>query len=189
MSIYTVITIVCWAVLLTYWFANAQKVKAAVQTQSRSSRMLYMFIMISGFVIVYAKVFAVGILGCQLIPKNSITGAIGSAVCISGVAFAIWARTVLGKNWSGEVTLKKEHELVQSGPYKIVRHPIYTGFEIGLLGVAITIGQLKGLVGFSMVFVNHYFKTQMEEKIMYAQFPAQYPDYAKRVKRLIPFIF
>ncbi len=189
MSIYTGITIFCWAVLLTYWFINAPRVKAAVQTQSRISRYLYMLIMISGFVIVYARIFAIGILGFQLIPANDITGITGAVVCISGVAFAIWARRTLGTNWSAEVTLKKEHELVQSGPYKIVRHPIYTGFEIGLLGVAITIGQLKGLVGLSMVFVNHYFKTRMEEEIMYSQFPAKYPEYVKRVKRLVPFVF
>ncbi len=189
MSIYTGITIFCWAVLLTYWFINAPKVKAAEKTQSSISRFLYMLVMVSGFVIVYARVLAIGVLGIQVIPANDITGIIGAAVCISGVGFAIWARKTLGSNWSARVTLKKEHELVQSGPYKIVRHPIYTGFEIGLLGVAITIGQLKGLLGLSMVFVNHYFKTRIEEEIMYSQFPAQYPEYAKRVKRLIPLIF
>jgi protein-S-isoprenylcysteine O-methyltransferase Ste14 len=189
MSIYTGITIFCWAVLLTYWFTNAQKVKAAEHTQSRLSRYIYLLFMVSGFVIVYARVLAIGLLGYQIIPANDVSGITGVVVCISGVAFAIWARTALGDNWSGEVTLKKEHELIQSGPYKIVRHPIYTGFEIGLLGVAITIGQMKGLVGLSILFVNHYFKTRMEEEIMYRQFPLQYPEYAKRVKRLIPFIF
>jgi protein-S-isoprenylcysteine O-methyltransferase Ste14 len=189
MSIYTGLTILCWCALLTYWFVKASKVKAAVQTQTKTSRYIYMVIMISGFTITYARVFAQGIFGYQLIPVNDFTGIAGLAVCISGVAFAIWARKTLGNNWSGEVTLKKEHELVQSGPYKIVRHPIYTGFEIGLLGVAITIGQLKGLVGLSIVFVNHYFKTRMEEEIMCRQFPAQYPEYIRRVKRLVPFVF
>ncbi len=189
MSIYTILTIPCWAMLLTYWFINARKVKTAVHTQSRASRYLYLFFLVSGFVITYARVFAIGILGYQLIPVTPISGIAGLATCIAGVGFAIWARTVLGENWSGEVTLKKEHELVQTGPYKIVRHPIYTGFEIGLLGVIITIGQLKGMVGLAIVFVNHYFKTRMEEDIMYGQFPTQYPVYVKRVKRLIPFIF
>jgi len=189
MSVYTEITIACWAVLLTYWFVNASKVKAAVQTQTALSRYVYLFFLASGFVITYARIFAVGPLGYQLIPVNDLSGIVGLAVCIGGVAFAIWARRTLGNNWSGEVTLKKEHELVQRGPYKIVRHPIYTGFEIGLLGVAITIGQVKGLLGLSIVFAAHYYKTTMEEKIMYAQFPTQYADYAKRVKRLVPFVF
>jgi protein-S-isoprenylcysteine O-methyltransferase Ste14 len=174
---------------MTYWIINALKVKSTAQRQSRISRFIYLLFMVSGFTIIYAKVFAIGIFGDQVIPKNDITGAIGLAICISGVAFAIWARYTLGTNWSGEVTLKKEHELVQSGPYSIVRHPIYTGFDIGLLGVAITIGQLKGIVGLSLVFCCHYYKTTMEEKIMYAQFTEQYVGYAKRVKRLIPFIF
>jgi protein-S-isoprenylcysteine O-methyltransferase Ste14 len=189
MSIYTGITIVCWAILLLYWFANAQKVKAAAHTQTKVSRYVYMLFFISGFVIVYSKRLALGILGYQVIPANSISGMAGDAICIGGVAFAIWARKVLGDNWSAQVTLKKGHELVQKGPYKIVRHPIYTGFEIGLLGVAITIGQLKGVVGLGIAFGCHYYKTTMEEKIMYTEFPTQYADYAKRVKRLVPFVF
>ena len=189
MTTYTDITIGCWAGLLFYWFANASKVKAAVQTQTALSRYVYLFFLALGFVITYAKVFAVGPLSYQLIPVNDLSGAVGTVTCIGGVTFAIWARKTLGNNWSGEVTLKKEHELVQTGPYKIVRHPIYTGFEIGLLGVAITIGQLKGLLGLATVFSAHYYKTTMEEKIMYAQFPTQYADYARRVKRLVPFVF
>ena len=189
MSIYTILTIGCWAVLLTYWFVNAPKVKATAETQGNLSRGLYMLVMVSAFVITYAKAFAIGVLGYQLIPAGDVSGAVGLGVCISGVAFAIWARRTLGDNWSGRVTLKKEHELIQSGPYRIVRHPIYTGFEIGLLGVAITIGQLKGLAGVSILFANHYFKTRMEEEIMYRTFPTQYADYARRVKRLIPFVF
>jgi protein-S-isoprenylcysteine O-methyltransferase Ste14 len=189
MSIYTGATIFCWAVLLLYWFANAQKVKAAAHTQTRISRYIYMFFFISAFVIVYTRGLAIGILGYQLIPANTVSGVVGMVICISGVAFAIWARKTLGDNWSAQVTLKKEHELVQKGPYKFVRHPIYTGFEIGLLGVAITIGQLKGLVGLSIAFFCHYYKTTMEEKIMYSEFGEQYAEYAKRVKRLIPFVF
>ena len=189
MSIYTEVTLFCWCILFAYWFINAQKVKTAVQKQSRLSRYLYLFLFFSGWFIIYSPYCAIGILGYQLIPANTLTGITGGTICVGGVAFAIWARKTLGDNWSGDVTLKKEHELVQSGPYRFVRHPIYTGFEIGLLGVAITVGQLKGLVGLSLAFACHYYKTTMEEKIMYQQFGHKYAIYAKQVKRLVPFVF
>jgi len=189
MNPYTLATVFCWIVLFTYWGVNASKVKAVVQAQSRISRYTYLFFFFSGFFIIYSPYFSIGLLARQIVPANIWSGLTGVAINIAGVAFAIWARKTLGNNWSGDVTLKKEHELVQSGPYKIVRHPIYTGFEIGLLGAAITVGQMKGLVGLSLAFCCHYYKTTMEEEIMYQQFPQQYPEYAKRVKRLIPFIF
>ena len=189
MNVYTQITLSFWLVLFAYWFLNAGKVKANVQAQSRVSRYLYLFFLFSGGIIAYSPWFAIGVLGHQIIPENQYTGILGMVVCLGGVAFAIWARKTLGDNWSGDVTLKKEHELVQSGPYSIVRHPIYTGFEIAVLGAAITVGQLKGIVGLSMVFAAHYFKTTMEEKIMYQQFGERYADYSKRVKRLVPFVF
>ena len=189
MNTYTVITLFFWFVLFIYWGINAQKVKSAVQKQSRFSRYLYLFLFFSGWFIIYSPYCAVGILGYQLIPASAASGIAGVIISACGVAFAIWARKTLGANWSGDVTLKKEHELIQSGPYQFVRHPIYTSFEIGLLGVAITVGQLKGLVGLSLVFACHYYKSAMEEKIMYQQFGDRYDDYAKRVKRLVPFVF
>ena len=186
---YTNITLIGWVVLFIYWFVNAQEVKAAVQKQTQASRYIYLFFLALGFSIIYFPFFGWGLLSYQIIPSNDITGVIGIMVSFSGIAFAIWARKTLGKNWSGEVTLKEGHELIQTGPYRIVRHPIYTGFEIALLGAAITAGQAKGLLGLAIIFLNHYFKTRMEEEIMYSQFPTQYPEYVKRVKRLVPFIF
>ena len=116
-------------------------------------------------------------------------GIIGAVISALGVAFAIWARKTLGDNWSANVTLKKEHELIQSGPYKIVRHPIYTGFELCFLGAAITIGQAKGFVALLIIFIAHNLKIAMEEKLMHQQFGERYVLYSKRVKKLVPFIY
>jgi protein-S-isoprenylcysteine O-methyltransferase Ste14 len=189
MSMYTGITIVCWLILLAYWGYNSRKVKTAVFTQTKTSRYVYLFFLLTSFIILYFRFAAVGILGYQIIPVNRFTGLAGAGICVAGVAFAIWARKFLGDNWSAEVTLKQGHKLIQSGPYQFVRHPIYTGFEIAFLGTVITIGQLKGFVGLGILFTNHFYKTMMEEKILREQFREQYLDYAKRVRRLIPFIF
>jgi len=188
MNNYTLLTIIFWGLLFFYWWLVSRKVKTAVYAQSSASRFVYLLFLVFSFALLYAP-FKLPLLDYQVIAHNLYTGVAGVLICLAGVAFAITARKFLGTNWSAEVTLKQEHQLIQSGPYKFVRHPIYTGFELAFFGAAITIGQLKGLVGLSILFVNHYFKTKMEEEILLQQFPGQYTLYAKRVKRLIPFIF
>jgi protein-S-isoprenylcysteine O-methyltransferase len=123
-----------------------------------------------------------------MLPQNDMTGAIGCILCASGIAFAIWARYMLGENWSGNVTLKKGHELIRSGPYSIVRHPIYTGALIGLLGSACVTGELKGFISIVVCFIGFWHKLRMEEDFMMEEFPDQYPAYRASVKMLIPFI-
>lgn len=186
---YVLVTVLCWCVFFTYWGIKANKVKAAVYTQGRASRVVYLFFLFFSLINVYIPLFSFGVLGCQVIPVSAWSGITGVIICMEGVAFAIWARYTLGTNWSAKVTLKKEHELIQHGPYKIVRHPIYTGFELATLGPVIAIGQLKGFVALAIIFTAHVLKIRMEEEIMNKQFPSQYAAYAKRVKRLIPYVF
>ena len=189
MSHYTYATLFCWLIMLLYWGYSSRNVKTTVYAQTTTSRYIYLAFLLLSFVIVYSPAFAIGPLAYQIIPVTRWGWLTGAGITVAAIGFAIWARKVLGDNWSGNVTLKKDHQLVQSGPYRIVRHPIYTGFEWGLLGAAITVGQLKGFVGVGVIFLNHFYKTTMEEEILYEQFPEQYTEYAKRVKRLVPFIF
>ncbi len=167
----------------------SQKVKTTVYTEGKIPRIIYLFLVFSSLEIVYNPFFAPGFFSYQVIQVGNFSGIAGALVSISGVSFAIWARKTLGENWSATITLKKEHELIQSGPYKIVRHPIYTGFELMILGPAIISGELKGFIALGIVFVSHVFKIMKEEKLMRQQFPNQYVEYSKRVKRLVPFIF
>jgi protein-S-isoprenylcysteine O-methyltransferase Ste14 len=186
---YLLTTVFCWCAFFTYWGIMAKRVKAAVYAQDKLSRAAYLFFVFFSLFSVYIPSFAVGLLGYQMVPESNWSGIGGSIISVTGVAFAIWARYTLGTNWSARVTLKKEHELIQNGPYSIVRHPIYTGFEMAVLGPAIVVGQLKGFVALAIVFTAHVLKIRMEEVLMNKQFPSQYAAYSKRVKRLIPFIF
>jgi protein-S-isoprenylcysteine O-methyltransferase Ste14 len=102
------------------------------------------------------------------------------------VAFAIWARATLGRNWSAVVQVKQGHELVERGPYRWVRHPIYTGLLMGFLGTACALGEWRGLLGTAIVGVSFWFKLKLEERWMREQFGARYEDYMRRVKALIP---
>ena len=110
----------------------------------------------------------------------------GVALLAAGLAFAVWARVHLGRNWSGSVTVKAGHELIRTGPYGYVRHPIYTGLIAALLGTAITSGTVRAAVGFAIMVVAFLYKLRLEEAFMRETFPEEYPRYAAVVPRLIP---
>jgi protein-S-isoprenylcysteine O-methyltransferase Ste14 len=111
---------------------------------------------------------------------------IGAVVNLLGLGFSVWARVYLGNNWSRSVTIKQNHELITGGPYGLVRHPIYTGLLIGVLGTAIAIGQVRGLVAFAFIFTSLWFKLRLEERWMRLQFGDVYEQYAQRVPALVP---
>jgi protein-S-isoprenylcysteine O-methyltransferase Ste14 len=114
-------------------------------------------------------------------------GVIGVVLCALGIGLAIWARTYLGRNWGVPMSRKENPELVTTGPYAYVRHPIYTGILIAMLGSAIGTSPFWALplVLFGIFFV---YSARKEEKLMMEEFPEQYPAYMRRTKMLVPFI-
>jgi protein-S-isoprenylcysteine O-methyltransferase Ste14 len=114
---------------------------------------------------------------------------VGLVLTVLGLLLAIWARVVLGGNWSGSVTFKEDHELIVRGPYALVRHPIYTALLLMYLGTELAIGTVGGLVGWPIFFLSFWIKFRQEEALMIAHFGEQYSVYRKRVRALIPFVF
>ena len=112
---------------------------------------------------------------------------LGVGLCVAGFGFAFWARGHLGRNWGMPMSLRQGHELVTSGPYAYVRHPIYTGLMVAMIGSALTLGAVS-LAVFALCFGYFVFSARTEEKMMLAQFPDAYPPYRRRTKMLIPFI-
>jgi protein-S-isoprenylcysteine O-methyltransferase Ste14 len=119
---------------------------------------------------------------------NSILlGAIGAAIVLFGVGLAVYARIYIGRNWGMPMSRKEEPELVTSGPYAFVRHPIYTGIVLAMLGSAIGLSVLWGIM--LIVFAPYFvYSARREEELMREQFPAQYPDYMRRTKMIVPFV-
>jgi protein-S-isoprenylcysteine O-methyltransferase Ste14 len=104
------------------------------------------------------------------------------------MAFSFWARVLLAGNWSGSVTLKHGHELVVDGPYRWVRHPIYTGLLVALAGTALALGEWRGLLAIAIAAAALWRKLQLEEALMRGQFGDAYVRYAEHVPPLIPFV-
>lgn len=108
---------------------------------------------------------------------------------MAGVIFAIWARIALGTNWSGFVTVKQNHELIRSGPYALVRHPIYAGITVAVLGTAIFDGEMRGIVLIIATIPALLYKINLEEQFMTEQFGSEYVDYRETTKTLVPFLW
>ena len=117
------------------------------------------------------------------------TKIIADIVTFLGMLIMIWARKTLDRNWSANIVLKKEHELITSGPYAFVRHPIYTGLSLMILGVVIYINTLAFTIFFVLFFFGAYYKAKKEERLLINHFADKYLEYKKKTKALIPFIF
>jgi protein-S-isoprenylcysteine O-methyltransferase Ste14 len=106
----------------------------------------------------------------------------------AGLAFSVWARVHLGRNWSGTVTVKEHHALVCTGPYSLVRHPIYTGLLLALIGTAMAIGEWRGVLGVGCALIGFLWKIRVEERRMRLTFP-EYERYRKNTAVLIPLLY
>jgi protein-S-isoprenylcysteine O-methyltransferase Ste14 len=121
--------------------------------------------------------------------SDSIFGYVGILLCAAGVAIAIWARAYLGSNWGVPMSVKENQGLVTTGPYALVRHPIYTGMGLAILGSALFLGGLWFFVVLVFFFGFVVVSAKREEKLLTQQFPDAYPAYKKRTKALIPFVW
>ena len=170
---------VVWALFWVYWFASAFGVK-----QGRASRRR---IPLNGLAALSVLLIVRAFRGGSLAVHSPILGAIGAVVFASGIAFAIWARVHLGRNWGMPMTEKAEPQLVTSGPYRFVRHPIYSGILAGVLGTAL-VTNLIGLIITVILGAYFYYSASVEEKNLTAPFPTAYPAYRANTKMLIPFV-
>lgn len=178
-----------WIGLLLLWLLWSLRVKRVQRRAPPASRIVEVLVVVAGFWLMFARVFPFPWLETPLWNDGVAAGIAGLAVTIAGVAFAIWARYALGGNWSGQVTVKHDHELQRSGPYAIVRHPIYSGLLLALLGTAIVIGEIRGLIGVALAGIGWRLKSLTEERLMTEEFGAQYIDYKREVRALIPFLY
>jgi protein-S-isoprenylcysteine O-methyltransferase Ste14 len=178
----------CWILFAVIWLVAAFATKQSVYRENRLQRLRYMIpILLGGFLLAKGHRLS-DPLNHRVIPHVEALAWTGVVLCVAGLAFCIWARFTLGRNWSGVVTLKGGHELITSGPYALVRHPIYTGLLTMFVGTVIVLGHVAGIIAMPFVFVSLWIKLRHEEKLMLQQFPNEYPAYQQRVKRIIPFI-
>jgi len=177
-----------WLAWLAFWVLAARKAKETVRRESAGSRLLHHVPLIAGSVLLASPhVFGSAIEG-RFHAQTLAWFLVGLALVVLGLSFSVAARIRLGRNWSGTVTLKKDHELIQSGPYALVRHPIYTGALLALAGTIVAIDRWRALVALPLLIAGILYKISVEERFMRAQFGEAYERYRGRVKALVPFV-
>jgi len=183
---------VVWITFLLYWqiiWARTAKTKTTERLEPAASRILRTFAFLIAIILLSVPGIPLRWLYLQLWPSGLWAFWIGAAVTVAGLLFAVWARQHLGSNWSRAVTIKQGHELITSGPYAVVRHPIYTGILTGFLGTAIALSQVRGFIAFAVVFLALRAKFRMEEEWMRSQFGETYAAYAHKTAALVPYLF
>ena len=170
---------VAWLVFWIYWLASAATSKASVRGGWRTR--------LAGVSVVAVFVIADAFHGGGLAVHSVILAAIGAVLFVGGIALAVWARQHLGRNWGMPMTQRAEPELVTTGPYRFVRHPIYSGLLTALLGTTL-VNNLLGLIVVAVLIAYFYYCGTVEERNLATTFPAAYPEYRGRTKMLIPFL-
>ena len=182
---YIFITLGLWSALILFWLV-AGKVDSKSTLQSET----FSFVkLIGSSLIVYLPLFFGGLFASKPYDNSSLLGVVGVLFVTVGVYFAIWARVALGTNWSGKVMVQKEHSLVMSGPYSLVRHPIYFGGLLAILGSCLVLGQVFGFICLIFFVFGLAVKSRQEEAMLQKQFPNQYSSYSRKVKMLIPWLY
>jgi len=186
-SIIDHIIVACWIAFVVYWFISAQSVKAVAEKQSLASALQHRIPVGLGWWLLAFHVLPPPFSNV-LTPRTDLTQLIGGVLCVAGLFVTFWARRTLAGNWSSDVTFKQGHELTKTGPYRFVRHPIYTGLLLMCLGSALDIGYVRAWLGLLLVFLGFWIKLKQEETLLLRHFPEAYPAYRKEVKALVPFI-
>ncbi len=175
-----------WAAWLLYWSVAAFGAKANLRQESFVSRLSHIVPLAVGIALLATLHVPFAWLATRIVPTSAVWFWLGLALVVLGLAVSVAARVWLGNNWSGIVTLKRDHELIRSGPYRWVRHPIYTGLLLAILGSAIAIGEWRGVVALALVAVATLRRIVIEERFLTQQFGAAYARYRADVPALVP---
>jgi protein-S-isoprenylcysteine O-methyltransferase Ste14 len=171
-----------WAAFWVYWLVAAVSTKRGRILWSRQLRIRALV-----FVVAILLVRS-GALRNHSLNSDAWRAGIGLLLFALGLGFAIWARVHIGSNWGSPMSQKEEPELVTSGPYRLVRHPIYSGILVAGIGTAVALSWLW-LAAVALAGVYFVYSATVEERYMTDQFPDTYPAYRRSTKMLVPYLF
>lgn len=176
----------CWGVVIALWIVMAFRAKPTKERSPLPRSLLYLVLTAAAAILLNESTRFIH-WNQSILPRGVLTGILGDFLLCVGLVIAVWARITLAGNWSARVSLKEDHELVKRGPYRFVRHPIYSGLLVMVLGTAILVGQVGGFLVLVFCACGLYVKLRREEALLTKHFPG-YPEYMRRTKALVPFV-
>ncbi|MGA2429578.1 MAG: isoprenylcysteine carboxylmethyltransferase family protein [Candidatus Acidiferrum sp.] len=175
-----------WILFCLYWLVSALNRKKTKRRESSGQRMAYVLPLVVAFYLLYHQGLRYPWLLARFVPDTTTVQWLAVLVMASGVAIAFWARFHLGANWSGVVTLKEGHELIRTGPYRTIRHPIYTGILLAFLGNAVALGEVRGLIGLAIIWLSFYVKARREESFLAQEFGTRFNEHTQHTGMFLP---
>src|SRR5437762_4630093 len=175
-----------WVLFGLYWLVAALKRKKTKRRETWAQRLIYTLPLVAAAELLVRPEARYGWLGAHFVRANPTVEWSGVLLTAAGVAIAFWARWHLGANWSGVVTLKEGHELIRTGPYRAIRHPIYTGILLALLGTAITFGEVRALLAVAIAWLSFYIKARREELFLSQEFGPGFAEHKQRTGMFLP---
>ncbi len=169
-----------------YWLISAMGTKKTEVNEAPASRLLRLMLLCLMFMLLLTDQLRVGPLAWRFTPNYAWIHWTGTALTVAGLALCVWARHHLGEYWSDKVALKVDHQLIRSGPYAFLRHPIYSGVLVGVAGSALAIGEWRGVVALAVMTANYWVKAGREERILTAKFGESFTDYKRQAGFLLP---
>lgn len=181
---------VLYWIIFIYWSLSALFAKPVQSQEPILKRFVsyWLPIIIALILLGPGKWYGNSFLREKFIEHTDTVGLIGLIVAALGTGVAVWSRILLGRNWSLAVQQKEDHELIKAGPYKLVRHPIYSGLLLLFTGHAIIVGDYRGILAVLIVFLSFWFKLKKEETVLTQTFGDQYLEYKKETKAIVPFV-
>ena len=179
-----------WLLVVAFWVARARDVKVTARRQARLPRVVNLTLICGAAALLAGPFVSVAWLTDRVIPVTLWKEycAAGAGLTTLGALLMIWARIHLGRNWSSVAAVKVDHELVTDGPYRWMRHPIYSGLLLAFIGTALAIGQWRGVLAVALVLVAFLQRIVIEDEFMREEFGAVYESYAQHVRALVPWV-
>jgi protein-S-isoprenylcysteine O-methyltransferase Ste14 len=175
-----------WCVFAAYWAITALRVKPTKAQEKLAGRLGTLVVVGVSFELLFSRGLRYGLLGERFVPAENGIAWVGIVLTYLGVAIAVWARYCLGEFWSARVTLKVGHQIIRSGPYAFVRHPIYTGMLTAVAGTALVIGEWRGVLALALILISFWRKALREENMLTAESGEAYAAYRRSTGFLIP---
>lgn len=175
-----------WLVWCIVWLLMAAWSKPSKRREFPWQRLEHVIPLVFGFMLIYRSDFGWERLSYRLVPEAPAVAFVGLLLTAGGLLFAVWARIALGANWSGTVTIKSGHNLIRRGPYRWIRHPIYTGLLLSLVGTVILQGEVRAFLGFALALFALYRKAKREERFLSEEFGEGFAEHAKHTGMFLP---
>jgi protein-S-isoprenylcysteine O-methyltransferase Ste14 len=176
----------CWLVFVLCWFLSALRRKEAKRKESWRERLRHIVPMAAAYILMFTPIAHYRALGARIVPAAEPPGITGTILTVAGVSLAIWARWHLGTNWSSTISIRADHELIHTGPYQTIRHPIYTGMLLAFAGTAVALRELRGIIAFAIVLIAFYFKARKEETFLNQEFGDRFAEHARHTGMFLP---